>query len=629
MSYERLRPTFTFDAERLEQLKAIVPEAFADGKINWEVLRDALGDLIEDEGADAEHFGLFWPGKRVARRRASEPSRGTLIPVPGEGINEDTTRNVFIEADNLDALKLLQKAYAGRVKMIFIDPPYNTGNDLIYRDDFRDQEAEYLRNTGQVSELGQLLTTNSKADGRFHTNWLNMIYPRLRLARSLLRDDGAIFISIDDNEVNHLRLVLDEVFGSENFVGIFIWQKMDSPSRNDATRVASVYHDYILVYAKNKDSAALFQMSKPGIRGAYPLRLSDGRLARRRQLRKNGKGARREDRKTMYYPLEAPDGSIVYPIAPEGWEGRWVLSEETWQERSEQGLTEWIKRAYGWVPYYIEVAPDEPTIPWPTLWTDVDQNRQAKAKFTELMGAIDFDNPKPVNLLTRMLQMSSTEEDICLDFFAGSGSTAHAVLEQNHEDGSSRRFILIQVAAPSKDATFTTIDAIAKERIRRVITQMNTRQEGDAQLELEDTNLRELPEDLGFKVYKFGKSNYRQWVDFDGDDVAQLELQFSEHVTPLIDEWQPDGLLVEVMLQLGFPLDSTVEQLSEFSTNALRCVTSDFHAHSLFACFDANIADETINALALGSEDIFVCLDSALTDESKARLSDVCNLRTI
>lgn len=629
MSYERLRPAFTFDAERLEQLKTIAPEAFADGAINWEALRTALGDHVEDEGADAEHFGLFWPGKRAARRRASEPSRGTLIPVAGEGVNEETTRNVFIEADNLDALKLLQKAYAGRVKMMFIDPPYNTGSDLIYRDDFRDQEVEYLQKTGQISELGQLLTTNSKADGRFHTNWLNMIYPRLRLARSLLRDDGAIFVSIDDNEVNHLRLVLDEVFGAENFVGIFIWQKMDSPSRNDAARIASVYHDYILVYAKNKESAALFQMSKPGIRGAYPLRLQDGRLARRRQLRKNGKGARREDRKTMYYPLEAPDGSIVYPIAPEGWDGRWVLSEETWQERSDQGLTEWIKRDYGWVPYYIEIAPDEPTIPWPTLWTDVDQNRQAKAKFTEIMGATDFDNPKPVNLLTRMLQMSSTEEDICLDFFAGSGSTAHAVLEQNRADGSSRRFILIQIAAPSKDTNFTTIDAIAKERIRRVIEQMNANQEAEVQLELDDTNLRDLPEDLGFKVYKFHTSSYRHWFDFEGDDVGQLELRFNEHITPLIEGWRPEVLLIEVMLQLGFPLDSRIETLTAFTANTVQRVSSDFHAHSLYACFDATIADETVAALSLKDEDIFVCLDSALTDQTKARLADVCNLRTI
>ncbi len=178
MSYERLRPAFTFDAERLEQLKAIVPEAFADGAINWDALRAALGEHIEEEGADTEHFGLFWPGKRAARRRASEPSQGTLIPVQGEGVNEVTTHNVFIEADNLDALKLVQKAYAGRVKMIYIDPPYNTGNDFVYRDDFREAQEEYLLRTGQISEQGQFLTTNTKSDGRFHSNWLNMTLPR-------------------------------------------------------------------------------------------------------------------------------------------------------------------------------------------------------------------------------------------------------------------------------------------------------------------------------------------------------------------------------------------------------------------------------------------------------------------
>jgi adenine-specific DNA-methyltransferase len=224
MSYERLRPTFTFDAERIEQLKAIVPEAFADGAINWEALRAALGDYLEEEGADAEHFGLFWPGKRAARRRASEPSRGTLIPVPGEGVNEDTTRNVFIEADNLDALKLIQKAYVGTVKMIYIDPPYNTGKDFVYNDDFRETKEEHLRRTFQVNELGQFLTTNPKASGRFHSNWLNMMYPRLQVARSLLTEDGVIFVSIDDNELHNLLQVMNEVFGDENAIGIITVQ---------------------------------------------------------------------------------------------------------------------------------------------------------------------------------------------------------------------------------------------------------------------------------------------------------------------------------------------------------------------------------------------------------------------
>ena len=218
MSYKRLRPTFTFDAERLEQLKAIAPEAFADGSINWETLHAALGDHLEDEGSDAEHFGLFWPGKRAARRRASEPSIGTLIPMPGEGVNEDTTRNIFIEADNLDALKLLQKAYAGRVKVIYIDPPYNTGNDFVYHDDFREAQDKYLRRTGQISEQGQFLTTNTKADGRYHSSWLSMMYPRLRLARNLLSDEGVIFASIDDNEVQSLRTLMSEIFGEENFI---------------------------------------------------------------------------------------------------------------------------------------------------------------------------------------------------------------------------------------------------------------------------------------------------------------------------------------------------------------------------------------------------------------------------
>lgn len=352
MTITKLRPTFTFDQERLDALAAIAPEAFADGKVNWEALREALGDRVEDEGRDTEHFGLFWPGKRNARRLASTPSAGTLRPAPGEGVNEATTRHLFIEGDNLEVLKLLQKSYAGRVKMIYIDPPYNTGNDFIYSDNFTQPLDEYLRASGQADEIGRMLVTNTQAGGRYHSNWLNMMYPRLRLARNLLRDDGVIFVSIDDNEVQSLRVLLSEVFGEENFVASLIWQKMDSPSRNDANRAVSAYHDYILVYAKDRDSARLAQKAKPEILAAYPMTLPDGRLARRRQLRKNGKGARREDHPTMWYPLTAPDGTIVYPIAPEGWEGRWVLSEETWADRYKAGLAEWIKRDSGWVPYY-------------------------------------------------------------------------------------------------------------------------------------------------------------------------------------------------------------------------------------------------------------------------------------
>jgi adenine-specific DNA-methyltransferase len=244
MTIQKLRPSFTFTQDRLKELESIIPEAFADERINWDVLKEALGTYLEEEGSDAEHFGLFWPGKRDARRLATVPSKGTLKPAPGEGVDEDATGNIFIEGDNLEVLKLLQKSYAGHIKMIYIDPPYNTGNDFVYKDEFWDPLEDYLKKTGQADEEGKILTTNTKADGRFHSNWLSMMYPRLRLARTLLREDGAIFVSIDDTEMPHLKLLMNEIFGEENFVATLVWQRS---KKGDAKLIANI-HEYILIF---------------------------------------------------------------------------------------------------------------------------------------------------------------------------------------------------------------------------------------------------------------------------------------------------------------------------------------------------------------------------------------------
>ena len=627
MPLSKLRPSFTLTEDRLKELQAVIPEAFADGRINWDTLREALGETLEDESQ--EHFGLFWPGKREARRLAALPSKGTLIPQPGAGVDEDNTHNLFIEGDNLEVLKLLQKSYAGRVKLIYIDPPYNTGNDLIYPDDYSEPIEAYLQRTGQLDEEGQLLTSNTKASGRFHSNWLNMIYPRLLLARDLLRKDGVIFVSIDDNEIHNLTQLMNEVFGEENFIANLIWQKMDSPSRNDSERAVSAYHDYILVYSRDKSSGGLNQKPKSEILDAYPLRLPDGRLARRRQLRKNGKGARREDRPTMWFPLKAPDGSKIFPIAPEGWEGRWVLSKETWEEREKAGLTEWIERDYGWIPYYIEIAPDEPTIPWPTIWTDVDQNRQSKAKFTALMGSgIDFDNPKPVNLIKEMLLMGTKDDCICVDFFAGSCSTGHAVWEFNKDHASNHKFILVQLPEKTNDSKYPTIAEIGRERLRRAANQI--KKETDVvSHESDDEKELDVSLDLGFRCYKLFSSGFSSWDSYKGKDTSQLELRFEKAETPLVEGWQPENLLSEILLLQGFPLDSNVRSLPEFKGNAVQQVTSEFVTHPLFVCLDKKIKPETVSKLKLGSEDIFVCLDSALSDEAKVKLADQCNLKVI
>jgi len=309
MTIQKLRPTFTFTEDRLRELQQVVPEAFADGKINWETLREALGEVLEDE--TQEHFGLTWPGKREARRLAALPPQGTLVPARGEGVDEETTHNLFIEGENLEVLKLLQKSYAGRVKMIYIDPPYNTGNDFVYEDDYSEPLEAYLKRTGQMDEAGRRLTTNTRASGRFHSKWLSMIYPRLLLARQLLREDGVIFVSIDDNEVHNLRQVMNEVFGEENFVACVIWHKVYSP-RMDAVGF-SVFHDYILAYAKSGDFIPNKLDFEQNEKQFTFIDKTTGKAYRRRSLRKEGKNSLRSDAPSAFFPLTAPDGTLVYP----------------------------------------------------------------------------------------------------------------------------------------------------------------------------------------------------------------------------------------------------------------------------------------------------------------------------
>lgn len=565
----------------LEQLQRLFPEAFTEGRVDFDVLKQLLGAAVDER---EEKYGLNWHGKRRARQLALTPSTGTLRPCPQESVDWDTTQNLFIEGDNLEVLKLMQKSYAGKVKLIYIDPPYNTGKDFVYPDNFQDSIKNYLELTGQV-ESGQKISSNTDASGRFHTDWLNMMYPRLRLARNLLRQDGVIFISIDDNEVDNLRKVCDELFGEENFIACIIWQKMDSPSRNEADRITTNYHDYILLYARDLESTRLRKHRKDEILEAYPLTLPGGRLARRRQLRKNGKNARRQDRPTLWFPLTAPDGSEVWPIAPEGWEGRWVLSLETWKERERAGLTEWIQRDYGWVPYYVETAPDEPMVPWSTLWTDVDQNRQAKARFTEIMGAgVEFDNPKPPNLILQMLLMGTEAGDIVLDFFAGSGVTAEATLSLNARDGGNRRFVLIQLPQPTGNAEYPTIADISKERIRRVGKEIIRKFEAEAEVQ------EETP-DVGFRVFTLDSSNIRAWNPRQ-DDLPGTLLDHAEHLAPGRTE---QDVLYELLLKLGLDLTVPME-----SRQIAGKTVHSIGAGALFACLSDDITRETAEPLALG-----------------------------
>jgi len=654
MTVSKFRPSYTFAEERLEQLKAVVPEAFADGKINWDVLREALGEHLEDE--ESERFGLFWPGKRQARRLAAMPSKGTLVPVPGEGVNEDVTRNIFIEGENLEVLKLLLKSYAGRVKMIYIDPPYNIDSDQIYIDDYLDPLNEYLRKSGEIGSGEELLTTNPRSDGRFHSRWLSMIYPRILLAHRLLADEGVIFISIDDNEAFHLRQVMNEVFGEENFISQIVWE---GGLKNDS-RFVSVSHDYIICYTKDRENLRINQRvwrtRKEGIDKIYSKveELSDtygsdyeamNRELRNwyRSLNKNDPAWQHRhynsiDERGVFFPGDiswpgggGPDYDVIHPVSGKpvkkparGWvfpnlermmeaiaEGRVYFGPD---ERSVPNLKRYLHETEG------QVLPS-------VIYRD---RRGSMKRLRELMGSDIFRNPKDEEILQKLIEATTEGADIILDFFAGSCSSAHATMSQNHEDGQSRSFIMVQlpelvpVDSNASRLGFDNIAEIGKERIRRAIKKL-------AEEHPEKANTMEGRSILGFKVYKLAQSNFREWRDYEGEDPREYQLRLAEMAqSPLVEGWKPEALLVEIMLQQGFPLDSQVTTSDEFKPNTVHRVQSDFHDFSLYVCLDEQIQTQTAERLmSLPKEDVFICLDSALTDELKMRLDDALNLYVI
>ena len=632
MPVEKLTPSFTFTEERLQALQAVVPEAFADGQVNWETLKAALEPFLEDEGSGTEHFGLFWPGKRQARRLAAQPSKGTLRPVKGQGVNEDITHNLFIEGDNLEVLKLLQKSYAGRAKLIYIDPPYNTGNDFVYKDDFAEPLEEYLQRTGQADAEG-LLTTNPKAGGRFHSNWLNMMLPRLMLARTLLSEDGVIFVSIDDNEVHNLRQLMDEVFGEENFVCEFVWEKKKKPAflHNNVGKII----DYIICYLKNCDQTFPFSVETTTEGKKYPLNNAGNPLSK---LFFPPNTVRFGINDQTIQAQNMSEGNIKTKLIESvtiknGFnynelvlEGEWRYSQAKINEIISAGEEEIYISKIPFRPNHIKKGGEIKKMKnclSPNHY-EMETNEDATTQITNIFGNVLFENPKPVKLIRTLLKAVSYNSDdaIVLDFFSGSCTTAQAVLELNREDGGNRRFIMVQMPEPTppdsaaRQAGYKTIADIGKERIRRVI----------AKLAKQPVLDRDPPEDLGFAVYRLDRSHFKAWQDYDGTDPAQLDDLFSHHQDPLIAGWHPRALLDEVLLLQGFPLDSRRTRLNDFTHNALIQVECDWFSVRLFVCLDPTINPATIDALPINADDKFICLDSALTDQTKQQLADRCTL---
>lgn len=429
-------------AKIAELFPGVITENFDDDgnvitAVDFDLLRQELsGHVVE---GPQERYQLDWPGRRAAAFSANASIAKTLRPIRAESVNFDTTKNLFIEGDNLEVLKLLQESYLGKIKLIYIDPPYNTGNDFVYNDDFSATTDEYLAKSGQTDRHGARLVTNTEANGRFHSDWLSMIFPRLKLARNLMTDDGVIFVSISDHEVDNLRKVLSSVFGEKNFIGQIAVSK-GTTTGQDAGHIGSSI-DYLLIASRDRDSYVPngLPLDAKDI-ARFSQKDSRGRFSTL-QFRKTGSNDRREDRPNLYYPLTAPDGSQVLPIGPGGYDSCWRAARAQFAAWDNQEMIVWQRDAGGafkpYVKYYLEGRTKQVS----NYWDDIEGNKKATLVVKDLLGKGVFSNPKPVGLIKKILHIATDQDSVVLDFFAGSATTAHAVMETNAEDGGSRSFI--------------------------------------------------------------------------------------------------------------------------------------------------------------------------------------------
>ncbi|HEU0073454.1 MAG TPA: site-specific DNA-methyltransferase, partial [Dehalococcoidia bacterium] len=595
------------------------------GKLDFERLKLALGEAVD---VGKERYGMNWPGKADCFKAIQAPSVGTLRPCLEESVNFDTTENLIIEGDNLEVLKPLQKSYLGKVKMIYIDPPYNTGNDFIYPDDYAESLQTYLAYTGQVDVEGRKFGTNADTDGRFHSKWLNMMYPRLYLARNLLQEDGVVFVSCDDNEVDNLRKLCNEVFGEENFIATVIWQKVFSP-KNTAMHF-SEDHDYIVVYARHagvwrpellprtEEMEARYENPDNDPRGPW----TSGDLSARNYYSEG------------LYAITCPSGRFIEG-PPAG--SYWRVSKEKFVELDRDGRIWWGKDGSG-TPrlkrFLSEVKQGRvPQTFWP--YGEVGHTQDAKKELLKFVAFEHTDNVldtvKPTDLIRRMLHIATRSADgnLVLDFFAGSGSTGHAVVAQNREDGGNRRFVLVQLPEPlpRPEARLRTIADICKERVRRVIKELNGKDEGE--LDLGGGK----KQDRGFRVFKLAESNFKPWDAEGPKDAEALESQLELHVDHIREDRTADDLLYEILLKSGFPLTTAVETLTLPLTPALSQgergkIVYSVAGGALFVCLERELTLELIRAMAEKKPERVVCLDEGFAGNDQLKANAVQIFKT-
>jgi len=611
-----------------EGLKRIYPEVFEDNKINFEKLKSLLsGEIIEKED---DRFYFNWAGKSNLYKLIQAPTYSTLKPDKKISINFENTENILIVGENLETLKLLLKSYFSKVKMIYIDPPYNTGKDFIYRDNFKESAKDYLKKTGQIDSKGKKLTTNTEASGRYHSDWLNFMYPRLFLARSLLKDDGVIFISIDDHEIHHLRMIMDEIFGEENFISVFVRKSGIAP-RQDAKYIAT-QHDYVVCYSKNIRKVKINR--KPSEPKGFDF--EDEHVATRGKYRLNklDRGSIRYS-ENLDYPIIAPDGSEVWPggdPVDKQWTWRWSKEKVKWGLQN--GFIEFKKTKKGkWSVYYKEYElvdnkgnPRKRTKPYDTFILDA-YNEKGSADIGSLFDNRVFKYPKPIDLIKHLLKIASNKDSIILDFFAGSGSTGHAVWDLNKEDGGNRKFILVQLDEEVQDngvkREFPIVADICIERLKRISKKYRN----------ERSN-----QDFGYKVFRLAKSNFNLKDEFEIDpslDKEKLKQKYLEWLSmwvnePLVSGWKEIDIIYEIILKEGLNLNSKIEKI-KIKNGKFYYIKDEEQNLDLYINLEDKIDKETVKEIRTSKYKgkIFIFLDNALTNSDKINLKTFVNLKII
>lgn len=614
------RESFNIKDKLLEMLKASAPEVFAEGKVNWDKVRLALGEHLD---ASSEKFNFTWAGKAGAVTNVLIPSKATLRPDKKESIKFDQAENIFIEGDNLEVLKLLQKSYFEQVKMIYIDPPYNTGNDFVYKDDFRQPLKNYLEQSGQVDSEGNRLSTNTQASGRFHSDWLTMMYPRLKLVWNLLRHDGVIFISADENEAHHLRMVMDEIFGEENLISEIVWKNRYNAAKEK--HLAKI-HEYILFYAKDKKEIGnIYIPTNPEYVKRY-FKYRDDKYSQRGpyRLQPLEAGKSMDERTNLMFRIKAPDGTWIKP------KRQWKWEQGRINEAIKNGEIEFTKVGKEWSVSTKQYLKDEEGEEYgikPFTLIEGIYNQEGTKEIEELFGSVKFfPFPKPVNLIRHLVNISQVQNhDIILDFFAGSATSAHAVLAQNQEDSGNRKFIMVQMPEPVEKESeaykdgHKTIADIAKERIRRVLKGY-----GDHKA-IDD----------GFKVFKLGKSNYYDNLfEYDPDkSPEENDKAFKDYLNKAQKELFPDkvneiDIVYENIIKEGLNLNAKIEEVKIGKSTVYKVSDTE---RELYVSLDEKLSSSAIETLT-GKEykdKIFICFDGALSDSEKANLALNVALKTI